>query len=92
MTNEFDRNNGYQDQNFTMRDPEPSENSGAHAGAGGEQREQYRRQESEYTEARTFEPEQHTGSQTGQPYGFDPGWDFQAGSSRRRTHTKTSLT
>ena len=74
MTNEFDRNNGYQDQNFTMRDPEPSENSGAHAGAGGEQREQYRRQESEYTEARNFEPEQHTGPQTGQPYGFDQGF------------------
>ena len=55
MTNEFDRNNGYQEQNFIMRDPEPSENSGADAKAGGEQQQQYKKPEPEYTEARTFD-------------------------------------
>ncbi|HIV79861.1 MAG TPA: trypsin-like peptidase domain-containing protein [Candidatus Avanaerovorax faecigallinarum] len=84
MTNEFDRNNGYQDQNFTMRDPEPSENSGAHAEAGSEQREQYRGQESEYTEARTFEPEQQRGPQTGQPYGFG---HESSGQEQQRAYT-----
>ncbi len=88
MTNEFDRNNGYQEQNFIMRDPEPSENSGADAKAGGEQQQQYKKPEPEYTEARTFDPGQQTGPQPGQPYGFsqEPG-----GQEQQRAYTYENL-
>ncbi len=74
MSNEFDNNNGYSQQNFTMREPEPEENERtskageSEFGAASEPdpsaaAEQSYSAASEYTEARTFDPQRgETGS------------------------------
>lgn len=80
MTNEYDNNNGYDQQNFTMRDPEPAENGTEHATGNGSSYSDgaQANTSSEYTEARTFDPEKQYGYAYGQntqqgPYGFDGG-------------------